>query len=474
MKRGEFLKLLTSAGLGSIAYPAFSEILRQQQSFKSGLFGPDFSWGVSTASYQIEGAWNEEGKGESIWDRFSHIHGKIKANATGDVACDFFHRYSDDLSLLRQLNFRNFRFSLSWPRILPNGTGTLNLKGIDFYNRVIDTSLNLGITPWITLYHWDLPQVLQDKGGWVNRDILQWFGEYCDQCTRIFGDRIKNWIVLNEPLAFTSLGYMTGLHAPGKKGLHNFLPALHHAALAQAEGGRIVRQNVRDSHVGTAISCSYIDPKKIVARHEHAAHKLDALFNRLFIEPTLGMGYPADSLAFLKRIEKYMLPNDLEKLKFDFDFIGLQNYFRIVGRHSLYPPLVWANQVSPGKLGHPLTEMGWEVYPEGIYMILKQFSKYPIRKIIVTENGAAFQDSMLNGAINDIQRIAFFKDYLSQVLKAKQEGVNIKGYFAWTFLDNFEWAEGYKPRFGLVYTDFNSLNRIPKASAYWFQEFLAS
>jgi beta-glucosidase len=437
------------------------------------MFGPGFRWGTATASYQIEGAFNTHGKGISIWDKFSHIRGKIKTGENGDVACDFYNRYASDLNLLKSLNFRDFRFSLSWSRIIPEGVGKINPQGIDFYNRVIDTCLNLGLEPWITLYHWDLPQALEDKGGWTNRDVVSWFQDYCHVCTSHFGDRVKNWIVLNEPFAFTSLGYMTGQHAPGRKGLGNYMPAVHHAALAQAEGARVVKQNVTGCNVGTAFSCSYIDPKKSGGRHEHAAKRLDALFNRMFIEPALGMGYPTKDLPLLNRLEPYVGQGDEQKLKFDFDFIGLQNYFRIVGKYSLFPPIIWANDVNPQKLKNPLTTMGWEVYPEGIYKIIMQFSKYPVKEMYITENGAAFEDTLLNNAIDDKERTTYFRDYLTQVLKAKNDGAKLKGYFVWTLMDNFEWAEGTRPRFGLIYVDFKTLELYPKNSAYWFRDFLS-
>jgi len=472
MNRSEFIKLISALGIGVYANKLQAGNYLDQQ-FNSSLFGSDFAWGAATASYQIEGGWNSENKGISIWDKFSHLKGKIKTGENADIACDFYNRFPQDLQLLKSLNFQNFRFSLSWSRILPQGIGTINYKGVDFYDQIIDTCLHLGIEPWITLYHWDLPQLLEDKGGWTNRDIISWFQEYCDVCTRKFGDRAKNWIILNEPFAFTSLGYMTGQHAPGRKGLKNYLPAIHHAAIAQSEGARIVRNNVENARVGSAFSCSYVDAKKLGGRHENAAKRLDALFNRMFIEPTLGLGYPIESLPLLKRLEPYIQQGDEQKLKFDFDFIGLQNYFRIVGKFSLYPPIIWANDVSSKHLKHPVTSMGWEVHPEGIYKIIQQFSKYPVKEIYITENGAAFDDTLSNNQINDTSRIAYFNDYLKQILKAKQEGANVKGYFVWTLMDNFEWAEGYRPRFGLIYVDFKTLERYPKNSAYWFRDFLA-
>jgi beta-glucosidase len=471
LTRSQFLKVLGASVAGALILPGKIKAIVLQEPFTKRLFGENFTWGVATGAYQIEGAWNADGKGLSVWDDFSHKKGKIKDHTSGDVACDFYHKYPEDLRLLQSLNFDAFRFSLSWPRILPNGTGTINRKGTDYYNRVIDTSLELGIKPWVSLYHWDLPLELEKKGGWTNRNVVDWFGEYTDVCTRNFGDRVKNWIVLNEPLTFTSLGYFVGMHAPGHRGLDKFLSAVHHAALCQSAGGSIIRQNVVDARVGTTFSCSYIDPKKSKPRFYRASKRLDAMLNRLFIEPTFGMGYPYDALPFLKRIEKFIQPGDFEKLKFDFDFIGLQNYFRIIGKPSLIP-FVWANRDNPNDREALLTDMGWEVYPEGIYKIIKRFAEYPIKEFVISENGAAFTDKLENGRIHDSFRTAYFQQYLEKVLKAKNDGINITGYFAWTFVDNFEWAEGNQARFGIVYNDFSTQNRVIKDSGYWFQSFL--
>ena len=432
-------------------------------------FGKNFYWGVATSAYQIEGASDVDGKGESVWDRFTS-RGHIKDKSDGKIANDFYNRYESDLQLLKNLNFKNFRFSLSWPRILPEGTGRINEKGIDYYNKVIDECLRLGIEPWAVLYHWDLPQTLEERGGWTNRDVVEWFSEYTDLCTRRFGDRVKHWMVLNEPAGFTTLGYLSGTHAPQRTGIGKYLAAVHHACLCQAEGGRMIRKNVANSHIGTTFSCSHTEPYKPIGSHQRAAKRLDVVLNRLFIEPALGMGYPIQDLPFLQKIEKHILPGDAEKLPFEFDFIGLQNYFRVIAKPSLIP-VIWANRVKPASTAE-ITEMGWEVDPEGMYAILKQFAKYPVKEIIITENGAAFPDQLINGRVHDLQRINFYQRYLQQILKAKQEGVNVRGYFAWTFIDNFEWAEGYRPRFGLVYNDFNTQERFVKDSGYWFRDFL--
>lgn len=434
-------------------------------------FGDDFYWGVATAAYQIEGAWNAEGKGESIWDRFTHKARNIKDKTNGKDATDFYNRYESDLKLLKHLNFKNFRFSFSWPRILPDGTGKINEKGIDFYNRIIDYCLELGIEPWAMLYHWDLPQNLSDRGGWTNRDMIGWFSDYADLCTRRFGDRIHHWMVLNEPASFTTLGYLSGMHAPQYHNINKFLASVHHASLCQAEGGRIIRSNVKNCHVGTTFSCAFTEPYKELPSHHRAAQRLDVMLNRLFIEPSLGMGYPFKELPFLRRIDKYIKPQDIDNLKFEFDFIGIQNYFRVISKPSLIP-FIWANRVKPDEKSE-VTEMGWEVAPEGIYNIIMQFAKYPVKEIIVTENGAAFPDELAGGRIHDQQRINYFKRYLYNILKAKNDGANVTGYFAWTFIDNFEWDEGFRPRFGIVYNDFNTQQRTVKDSGLWFSDFLS-
>ncbi|CCH54750.1 beta-galactosidase [Fibrisoma limi BUZ 3] len=442
-------------------------------------FGPDFVWGTASAAYQIEGAVDVDGRGPSIWDTFCRQKGKIKTGETGDVACDFYNRYEADLLLNKELGFNAFRFSLSWSRILPNGAGPqqggfINEAGLAFYDRVIDKCLSLGMTPWITLYHWDLPQALEAKGGWTNRQVVSWFTEFVDICTKAFGHKVKHWIVLNEPLVYTALGYFAGWHAPGRRGFWNFLPAVHHTALAQAEGGRMVRQNVPDAQVGTTFSCSPIDSFTTSARDQAAAMRVDALMNRLFVEPALGLGYPMETLPFLEKIKKYTQSGDREKLAFDFDFIGLQHYFRAVVEGSFFAPYIWAAEVTPNRRQVPLiTEMGWEVYPESMYRIIKQFAQYDgVKKIIISESGAAFYDSVYNGEVYDAQRIRYHEDYLANVLRAKQEGAPVEGYFVWTFLDNFEWAEGFRPRFGLVYVNYRNQQRIVKASGRWFQKML--
>ena len=331
----------------------------------------------------------------------------------------------------------------------------------------------MGIEPWVTLYHWDLPYALELKGGWTNRDIIYWFQDYIAFCIKQFGDKVKHWMIMNEPMVFVGAGYFLGVHAPGKKGLGNFLPAVHHATLAQAAGAEAVRAIASHAEIGTTFSCSYIEPYSHRLKDVNAAIKVDALLNRLFIEPTLGLGYPLKELKALNKIEKYVKAGDESNMKVDFDFIGIQNYTREIVKFAPMVPLIRAKLVKARNRGVKTTLMGWEVFPPGIYKMLKKFDAYSdIKKIIVTENGAAFNDTLSMNKVIDESRVNYLKDHIAQVLRAKKDGVKVEGYFVWTFLDNFEWAEGYHPRFGLVYVDFQTQQRIVKSSGLWYKNFL--
>lgn len=444
-----------------------SNILKNQ-------FNSNFHWGVSTAAYQIEGAHNVDGKGASIWDTFTKQKNKIYSAQNANISTDFYHRYEEDLELMREMGIKNFRFSISWSRILPLGTNEkINTSGIDFYNKVINCCLQKGITPWVTLYHWDLPQELENKGGWRTRKIVDWFTDYVEICVKHFGDRVTNWMVLNEPLVFTGAGYFFGLHAPGKKGLSNFIPAVHHAALCQAEGLRIIKSYYPHSFVGSTFSCAPVHPYKNTLKDNLAAQRTDALLNRLFIEPSLGLGYPLKELKWLERIYKYYQKNDEKALIANFDFIGVQNYTREVVKHSYFVPLMRARLVEAKKRKVPYTSMGWEIYPDAKYEILKKYNAYSgIKKMIITENGASFDDKIINETIRDSEREKYIKNNLFSLKKAIEENCRVEGYFVWTFLDNFEWAEGYRPKFGLVHVDFETQKRTIKNSGKWYSEFI--
>ena len=437
------------------------------------IFGEDFIWGISSSAPQSEGAWNEDNRGHSIWDVFSEEKKRILNKHTPKTASEFYHRYKEDIAIIKSLNIPNFRFSLSWSRILPEGIGKINQYGIDFYNRVIDECLAQNIQPWITLYHWDLPLAHSNNGGWTNREIIRWFEEYTTVCIQAFGDRVKHWMILNEPMVFTGAGYFLGVHAPGKKGLKNFLPSVHHAVLCQAIGAKVIKNEFSEAEVGSTFSCSYITPNSNSSKDKSAAKRIDTLLNRLFIEPALGLGYPIKELPLLKKIEKYMYPGDEYSMKADFDFIGLQNYTREVVKHSYIVPYLQAKLIPANKRKVYHTVMDWEVYPEAIYEMIKKFSDYrDIKKIIITENGAAFHDKVENERVNDKERINFLSKYISEVYRAKEERHKVSGYFVWALTDNFEWTEGYHPRFGLVHVDFETQKRIVKESGIWYKKFL--
>jgi beta-glucosidase len=437
-------------------------------------FGEGFAWGVSTAAYQIEGGHNIDGKGPSIWDDFTKKKNKILGGHDGNSACNHYENYAQDIHLIHQLNIRNYRFSISWSRILPSGIGQVNLDGIDYYNKIIDLCLELGIVPWVTIYHWDLPSALQQLGGWTNRDIIRWFEFFTNCCVQHFGDRVRNWMILNEPMVFTGAGYFLGVHAPGVKGLGSFLSATHHATLCQAIGARLIKSIDNDFNVGTTFSYSHLEPYRPGnAQDIKATMKMDAVLNRLFIEPLLGLGYPKEVKIF-QYIDRYMKEGDDKTMIYDMDFIGLQTYTRELIQYSPFMPFVGAKIIKASKRNVHQTLMDWEVHPPCIYEALKRYNTYgKLKNILVTENGAAFKDELNDTEINDLERVEFLKLYIGQVLKAKQEGVNVNGYFVWTLLDNFEWAEGYHPTFGLIHVDFKTQQRTIKNSGKWYKNFLA-
>ncbi|MFH6994205.1 GH1 family beta-glucosidase [Flavobacterium sp. FlaQc-48] len=437
-------------------------------------FGDNFLWGVSTAAFQIEGAHDADGKGTSIWDVFTSQKGKIKNGHHAITACDFYNSYQTDIDLINELNIPNFRFSISWPRIMPTGIHPVNQAGIDYYNKIIDSVLAAGVEPWITLYHWDLPHALETKGGWTNRESVSWFSEYVAVCAEHFGDRVKNWMVINEPSVFTGAGYFLGIHAPGKKGITNYLKAMHHVTLATAAGAKILRNKIPEANIGTTFSCTHIEPATESLKDVEAAKRVDTLLNRTFIEPILGLGYPQADLPVLKKLNNYILEDDLNNLAFDFDFIGLQCYTREVVKSAMLIPYIGAELISAEKRNVISTDMGWEVYPPALYHVLKKFNNYKgIKKIIITENGAAFPDVLTNGKVYDIKRTHYIQDHLEQILKAKKDGFNVEGYFVWSLTDNFEWAEGYNARFGLIHVDFETQQRTIKHSGLWFRDFLS-
>ena len=438
-------------------------------------FGKDFLWGVATAAAQIEGAASAYGKGPSIWDAFSKKPGKIKKGHKPDEACDFYHRYEQDIALVKTLGFKVFRMSIAWSRIFPLGDGTVNAEGVTFYHKVIDECLKNDLIPMVTLYHWDLPEALSKEGGWTAYGINHAFNEYALFCGKEYGDKVKQWIVINEPFGFTSLGYMLGVHAPGLTGVTNFFEAALHTAIAQADGAKILRAEVNQAVIGTAFSCSEIVPYSHSEQDVMIAKRTDILMNRFFLEPALGLGFPTGNWDVLEKFAiSYSTWRHQSRMAFDFDFIGIQNYFPLVIKYNAFIPVVQAWEVKAKSRKVPHTAMGWEINADSFYRIIKQFAAYPqVKNIMITENGAAFHDKLIGGKVEDIERVDYFKAYLAAMLKAKNDGINITGYLAWTLMDNFEWAEGYQARFGLVHNDFKTQQRTIKQSGYWWQEFLS-
>lgn len=439
-------------------------------SFSGKDFGA-FLWGAATSAYQIEGAPHADGKLPSIWDVFSQRRGKIKNRQTGDTACDHYHLWQSDLALLTELKLNAYRFSLSWPRVIRED-GSPNERGFDFYRRLLDDLLKRGIRPFVTLYHWDLPQHLEERGGWAHRDIIGRFTDYASTVATKLRDWACDFIVLNEPMIFLTLGYLLGVHAPGKRSFNKFFAASHYALLAQASAARAIRSLAKNARIGTVISTTAVYPKSASRRDLLAAHRFDVFYNTFYLDPVVGRGYPTEHFPFLRRIEKFIRSSDIEALRFDFDFWGINNYTRKVVRYSRITPIIhWRELKTPATANTNC--MGWEVYPEGLYDLLKKFSAYPeIRELIVTENGYAACDQLVAGRVHDPERIAYHREYLAQVLRAKREGVNVTGYFAWSLLDNFEWAEGFRPRFGLVHVNYLTQKRTIKDSGYWLRDFI--
>jgi beta-glucosidase len=440
---------------------------------QSYTFPEDFVWGVATASYQIEGAIEADGRKPSIWDTFSATPGKVVKGDTGAVACDHYHRYLQDIALMRDsLGVRNYRFSIAWPRVLPDGTGAVNAAGLDFYDRLVDALLDAGITPWATLYHWDLPQVLEDAGGWPARSIVDAYVEYADVVTRRLSDRVSNWMTFNEPWVFTFLGYAAGIHAPGRRDWGAFLKGAHHMLLAHAQALPVIRGNGSDStQAGLVLNLSWADPATDSAEDRAAADRQMSFQNRWFMDPIYNGHYPEDMRTIYEDagIMPDVSADDLKLIATGKpDFLGVNFYTREVVAAGGDDPR--ALHVIPQEGEH--TAMGWEVSPQAIDSVVRwAHETYTPGPIYITENGAAFPDVVAeDGAVHDDRRVAFYQAYLANVHKALTSGVPVRGYFAWSLLDNFEWAEGYSKRFGITYVDYPTQTRILKDSGKWYAQ----
>ncbi len=438
-------------------------------------FPRNFFWGTATAAYQIEGAWNEDGKSESIWDRFAHTPGKIKSADTGDVACDSYHRWREDVALMRAMNLNSYRFSIAWPRIQKNGTGAANSKGIDYYSRLVDALLDARIRPFVTLFHWDLPQALEDAGGWPNRDTASRFADYVELVVRTLGDRVNDWMLFNEPLAFTYRGYLEGTHAPGSKSLIDFLRASHTVNLAQGAGFRTLKSARPSARVGTAFSMSPCEPATDSEEDKLAAERAHAITNLWFLEPALNGRYPA-ALAFFPETVMGVKPGDLDKMRAPLDFIGINLYYRTINSapsamERIAHAQEWLFPVKTvgGEQG-PKTDIGWEVWPQSLYDIVTRITRdYNRPQIEITENGCAYNDGPdKDGVIRDSRRIEYHRQYLQALARAIADGADVRGYHAWSLLDNLEWAEGFSQRFGLAYVDFKTQQRTIKDSGRWY------
>jgi beta-glucosidase len=443
-------------------------------------FPKNFLWGAATASYQIEGAWNEDGKGESIWDRFTHTPGKIDNGDAGDEACDHYHRWAEDVALMKSLGLQAYRFSISWPRILPGGRGTVNQAGLDFYSRLVDGLLEAGITPFVTLYHWDLPQTLQDAGGWPTRSIAAAYVEYADVVSRRLGDRVKHWITHNEPWVVAFLGYQEGQHAPGWQDWPAAIAASHHLLLSHGWAVPVIRRNSPGAEVGLTLNVTDAQPASASAADLDAARHLDGYINRWFTDPLYGRNYPADMVA--DYVAAGYLPlagmsfiedGDLKTIATPTDFLGINYYTRsVVSDSEAKPAMSSIDSLTPES---ERTEMGWEVYPPGLYNLLNRlYFEYRLPKLYITENGASYSDGPeAGGRVKDERRLNYLRDHFAVAHRAIQNGVPLAGYFVWSLLDNFEWAFGYAQRFGLIWVDYHTQQRILKDSAWWYKEVIA-
>jgi beta-glucosidase len=474
LTRRDLAKTTGSAALGSLVTATGETVAQSSENQQSVRSFPDgFLWGTATASYQIEGAWNEDGKGKSIWDRFSHTPGKIKNNDTGDVALDHYHRYKEDVQLIKALGVKTYRFSISWPRIFPQGTGAPNLKGLDFYSRLVDELLANGIEPFATLYHWDLPQALQDRwGGWESRDTAKAFADYASYIAEKLRGRIRHFFTINEFTSFVELGYGTGLLAPGLK-----LPPArlnqvrHHAVLAHGLAVQAIRAKAQQgTQVGLAENIVVGVPVIETAEHIAAAERYTREINAGYLTVMLEGRYTDAFLASAGADAPKFTAEDLKVISSQLDFVGINVYV---------PKYVRATDAAPGyeplefSKSHPRMASSWHfIGPEALYWAPRHLVKlWSVRDIYITENGCgAADDPAANGVVYDSDRIMFLRNYLTQLQRATAEGVPVRGYFHWSSMDNFEWSDGYGTRFGLIYVDYATLKRTPKTSASFFRE----
>ena len=432
-------------------------------------FPPGFLWGAATSAYQIEGSPLADGAGPSIWHRFAHEPGVIADGDTGDVACDHYHRWRQDLDLIAGLGLNAYRFSIAWGRCLPAGTGRVNPKGLDFYQRLVDGLLERGIQPMATLYHWDLPAALQDRGGWLNPDSPKWFADYAQVLFRALDDRVGHWVTLNEPWVSTVLGHLSGEHAPGHRGLAQPPRVAHHLLRAHAAAVAAYRAEGR-GQIGISLNLEPQYPISAAPADQAAATRRHAFINRWFLDPIALGRYPAALATIFGSDWPDFPPEDLERIKAPIDFLGVNYYSRGLVCHDPTNQPLQARRVTP--TDRPCTAMDWEVYPEGLTQTLRWIKqRCPSLPVYITENGAAFDDpAPTDDQVADPRRIDYLRDHLAAARSALGQGVDLRGYFAWSLLDNFEWSFGYSKRFGLIHVDFVSQRRTPKASARFYRD----
>lgn len=437
-------------------------------------FPENFVWGSATASYQIEGAANEDGRGPSIWDKFSHIEGNIVNDDTGDIACDHYHRYKDDVKLMKEMGLKGYRFSISWSRIFPSGKGEINQKGVDFYNDLVDELLKNGIEPAVTLYHWDLPQALEDMGGWENRDIVDYFVEYATFMFKVLGDRVKKWTTHNEPWVAAFAGNLAGRHAPGNTDLKLAVQVSHHLILSHAKAVEAYKKlNQKEGKIGIVLDLHPIVPATDSKEDVKTSILVDGYQNRWFLDAVLKGEYPKDILKFYKEnlVAPVIMPGDMEIIAGNpMDYLGINYYFRKVVKKSVDNMIFEFEEIKPE--GVEYTEMNWEVYPKGLYdLLIRIKEEYNNPHIYITENGAAFKDEkIVNGIVEDDDRVKFLSGHFTEAHRAIEDGVKLHGYYAWSLMDNFEWAQGYSKRFGLIFIDYKTQERIWKKSAIWYKD----
>lgn len=428
-------------------------------------FPANFVWGVATSAYQIEGAAHEDGRGDSIWDEFCRRPGAIRDGSNGDHACDHYHRADADIDLIASLNIPAYRFSIAWPRVQPLGQGEWNERGFDFYDRLIDRLLSRGIAPHLTLYHWDLPQALQEPGGWASRDTVSYFVTYAAEVARRFGDRVASIATHNEPWVVATLGHEAGIFAPGLKSQKAAMQAAHHLLLSHGLAMQAMRAQGVKAPLGIVLNQSPSHAATDSAEDVAKARLDDGLTIRWYMDPLLLGRYPDDVLAFLGADAPPVLAGDMEIIRQPLDFLGINYYTRNVSGTGAPQQNTHA--------GREVTDMGWEVFPAGLTELLARIhADYPLPPVYIMENGAAYRDQLIDGRVADADRIRYLRSHMAAVADALALGVDVRGYFVWSLLDNFEWAEGYLKRFGIVYVDYETQRRIPKDSALWYRDFL--